>query len=73
MRENGRMTEGMVKVRIGYLLIVKWNQPFFDALIGKWFGNNGNKYEGEWKDDKMNGQGNKKLFIESKKPCCMFQ
>jgi len=23
MRENGRMTEGMVKVRIGYLLIVK--------------------------------------------------
>jgi len=27
------------------------------ASIGKFFGNNGNIYEREWKDDKKHGQG----------------
>jgi len=29
---------------------------------GKWFGNNGDRYEGEWEDGQKNGQGMKKLF-----------
>jgi len=34
----------------------------FDDSLGKWFGNNGDKYEGEYKDDKMHGQGKKEVI-----------
>jgi len=32
-------------------------------LIGKKFWNDGNIYEGEWKDDKRNGQGKKSALL----------
>ena len=36
----------------------------FNAFIGKFFGNNGDRYEGDWKDDQMHGYGKKTdLFI----------
>jgi len=31
----------------------------FNASIGKFFWNDGEKYEGEWRDGKMHGQGKK--------------
>jgi len=34
----------------------------FDDSLGKWFGNNGDKYEGEYKDDKKHGQGKKEAI-----------
>jgi len=34
----------------------------FDDLKGKQFWNNGNRYEGEWKDGNMNGQGKKTSY-----------
>jgi len=38
----------------------------FNVFIGKKFWNNGNRYEGEWKDDTMHGQGKKSdLFNDS--------
>ena len=41
----------------------------FDDSIGKWLGNNGDRYEGEWKDDKKHGEGKKQMitlwFIDS--------
>jgi hypothetical protein len=36
----------------------------FNILIGEYFWNNGDKYEGEFKDGQENGQGKKRdLFI----------
>jgi len=35
----------------------------FNALIGKFFWNDGDRYEGEWKDNKMHGQGKKSAFL----------
>jgi len=31
----------------------------FDDSKGKWFGHNGDRYEGEWKDGQKHGQGKK--------------
>jgi len=33
-----------------------------DDSIGKWFGNNGDRYEGEWKDGNRHGQGKKQVI-----------
>ena len=33
-----------------------------DDSIGKWFLNDGERYEGEWKDNKMHGQGKKQMI-----------
>jgi len=51
MKESTKIAEGMAKVRTCNLLILK----LLTALIGKYLWNNGNKYEGEYKDDKRNG------------------
>jgi len=32
------------------------------CFIGEYFGNNGNRYEGEWKDGKYHGQGKKEVI-----------
>jgi len=58
------MAKSMVKVTkrdfLNEILIL----TFLNTFIGKAVNNNGNRYEGEWKDDKPNGQGKKKLFLE---------
>jgi len=33
-----------------------------NALLGIYIWNSGNRYEGEWKDDKRHGQGKKRYF-----------
>ena len=35
----------------------------FNTLIGEFFCNNGNRYEGEWKNDNMHGQGRKSDWL----------
>jgi len=44
---------------LNYLLIL----TLFNAFIGKFFWNDGSRYEGEWKDDKRNGQGKKSALL----------
>ena len=41
------------------LLILK----LFNIFIGKYFFNDGARYEGEWKDDKKHGQGKKSYLL----------
>ena len=41
-----------------YFLIL----TLFDDSIGVFFGNNGNIYEGEYKDGKRHGQGRKSMI-----------
>ena len=52
----------MAKVRNKWLLYNLLILTLFDDLIGEWFGNNGNRYEGEWKDGKEHGQGKKQVI-----------
>jgi len=40
---------------LNYLLIL----TLFNAFIGKYFWNDGNRYEGEWKDGWINEKGKK--------------
>jgi len=60
MKANFKMTKGKVKVRKSYLLYDLLILTLFDDSKGKWFGNSGDRYEGEWKDGKKHGQGKKK-------------
>jgi len=57
MKVSLKMANSMAKVSdlLDDLLIL----TLFDDLIGKWFGNNGDRYEGEYKDGFMHGQGKK--------------
>jgi len=34
-----------------------------DGSIGKWYEKKGNRYEGEWKDNNMHGQGKKEVIF----------
>jgi len=35
----------------------------FNPLIGEYFKNNGDRYEGEWKNGEFNGQGKKSCLL----------
>jgi len=35
----------------------------FDDSIGEWFGANGDRYNGEWKDNKKHGMGKKEVIF----------
>jgi len=60
MKERSRITKEMDKVCTIYFLL---NALFIIlCFIGEYFGNNGNRYEGEWKDDKYHGQGKKEVI-----------
>jgi len=50
------MTRWMVRV-LNKLLIVWLIDSNYDPSIGKKFFSNGNRYEGDFKDDKAHGQG----------------
>ena len=52
MKASIKMATGMAKVRNNDLLDDLFIQTLFDDSIGEWFGNNGNRYEGEFKDGK---------------------
>jgi len=51
--------QGKKSALLNYLLIL----TLFNDLIGEFFYNNGDRYEGEWKDDKKHGQGKKSALL----------
>jgi len=59
MMVSGKMTMSMAKVRksdlLYYLLII----TSFNDSIGNMFYDDGDRYEGEWKDGKRHGKGKK--------------
>jgi len=56
MKESGNIIRSAVKVKIINLNI----STIFNALIGKLFWSDWNKYEGELKDYNFHGQGRKR-------------
>jgi len=55
IKESGKMVIRMVKVKKIALLIL----TLFNTLIGKFFCNDGNIFEGEWEAGWINGKGKK--------------
>jgi len=55
MKENSKMVNSMVKVHLGTKGFPLCVINLFAFKIGKYFSRNGEKYEGEFKDDKLNG------------------
>ena len=55
MRDNTRMINSMVKVHLGAKRFPLCVINLFGFEIGKLFFSSGNRYEGEFKDDKFNG------------------
>ena len=45
-------------------ILFSWFKILNFALLGNFWYNTGDRYEGEWKDGKTHGQGNKKWFLE---------
>ena len=61
MKVSIKMASCMAKVKKNDWLILS----LFDDFVGKWFWNNGERYEGEWKDDIMHGKGKKEVIYLS--------
>ena len=59
MKEISKMTRRMAKVRNKLLIVWFIDSNFVWSSIGKKFFSNGERYEGDFKDGKMNGQGKK--------------
>jgi len=57
MKESGKTTNTMIKVKKIFILTL------FNALKGNFFWNDGDRYEGEWIDNKRNGQGKKSYLL----------
>jgi len=56
MKESGKMASRMAKVKQSDFFELFWLiLTLFNAWIGKEFYNNGDRYEGEWKDGKPHG------------------
>jgi len=59
MKESGKMTKSMAKVRKKRFVEWYMDSNIFNAFKGKKISKYGDFYEGEWKDGKQNGQGTK--------------
>ena len=57
MKENSKIINSMVKVQFGSKRILFCVICLFTFKIGKYFESNGDRYEGQFKDNKYNGQG----------------
>jgi len=57
MKGRPKIANQMDKVCSSYFLF--YASFLILCFIGKFFWNNGNRYEGKWKDDIMHGQGKK--------------
>jgi len=60
MKDRSRITKEMEKVS-KTIFFICW-LFFMLCFIGEYFSNDGERYEGEWKDDKSHGQGKKEVF-----------
>jgi len=61
MKESLNLTICMAKVR-NFLIYVLLIFTLFDNFLGELFWNNGDRYEGEFKDGKYHGQGKKEVI-----------
>jgi len=60
MKDRSRITKEMDKVyNSSFLLYALF---IILCFIGEYFWNNGNRYEGEWKDGEYHGQGKKEVI-----------
>jgi len=61
MKENGRMECNMANVRNKSFIVKPFfnSNLLFDYQIGKFFWSNGDRYEGEYKKGKRDGEGKK--------------
>ena len=60
MKESGKMASSLIKVR--KVIFIEWFWlilTLFNAWTGEFFYNNGDRYEGEFRDDWINGKGKK--------------
>ena len=62
MKVSLKIIDSMAKVRKKWLLYDLLILTLFNDSIGKWFGNDGKRYEGEFKDGIMHGQGKKEVI-----------
>ena len=60
MKDRPRKTNHVDKVCTSYLLFLCFH--FILCFIGKLFWNNGDRYEGKFKDGKEHGQGKKQVI-----------
>ena len=60
MKDRSRITKEMDKVCNSFFLL--YGLFIILCFIGEYFGNNGIRYEGQWKDDKYHGQGKKEVI-----------
>jgi len=61
MKDSSRITNQMDKVCTSYFLF--FALFFMLCFIGQYFSNDGNRYEGEYKDGKFHGQGKNEVFF----------
>jgi len=62
MKASGKIVNTMAKVRSKWLLYDLLILILIDDSIGKSLYNNGDRYEGEFKDSKYHGQGKKQVI-----------
>ena len=62
MKGSGEMINIMAKVRNKSLIYYFLTRTLFNNLIGKLSQNDGERYEGEWRDGKRNGQGRNEVI-----------
>jgi len=60
MKDRSRITNQMDKVCTSYFLFYALFLCW--VFLGKLFWNNGDRYEGEWKDGNKHGQGKKEVI-----------
>jgi len=62
MKVSGKMAKSMAKVRKSYLFYDLLIQTLLDDSKGKEFWNNGDRYEGEYKNGIIHGKGKKQVI-----------
>ena len=63
MKGSGRMAKSMAKVKKKIFFYDLVDSHITLLLLGNYFYRNGNRYEGEWKNDKRHGLGKNNIIF----------